>query len=103
MKTRSALGALAMSLLILGGCTMSPTRVQAPPPPPAAQPEVVPAKPGPSYVWVPGSYTWQPANKTYVWVPGHWTIPPQGFVWVPGHWETQANGTVWVDGQWRHN
>jgi WXXGXW repeat (2 copies) len=58
---------------------------------------------GPSYVWVPGSYTWQPPNRTYVWVPGHWTIPPQGLVWVPGHWETQANGTVWVDGQWRHN
>ena len=103
MKTRSMLGALAMSLLILGGCHLPPSTVQAPPPPPAAPLETVPARPSPSYVWVPGAYTWQSATRTYVWVPGHWTVPPQGYVWVPGHWETQANGTVWVDGQWRHN
>ena len=103
MKTRSMLGALAVSLLILGGCHLPPSAVQAPPPPPAAPLETVPAQPGPTYVWVPGAYTWQSATRTYVWVPGHWTVPPQGYVWVPGHWETQANGTVWVDGQWRHN
>jgi hypothetical protein len=103
LKKRSTLGALVTSLLILGGCYMPPSRVQAPPPPPAAPLEAVPAQPGPTYVWVPGAYTWQPVTRTYVWVPGHWTVPPRGYVWVPGHWETQANGTVWVDGQWRHN
>jgi hypothetical protein len=104
MKTRSILGGLLTSVLFLGGCYIPPpSKVQAPPPPPPVPVETVPAQPGPKYVWVPGSYTWQPVTRTYAWVPGHWTIPPQGYVWVPGHWETQANGTVWVDGQWRHN
>jgi WXXGXW repeat (2 copies) len=103
MMRRSILGGLAISLLVLGGCYMPPSNVQAPPPPPAAPAENVPAQPSPNYVWVPGAYTWQSATRTYVWVPGHWTVPPQGYVWVPGHWETQANGSSWVDGQWRHN
>lgn len=103
MKTRSVLGGLLAPLLLMGGCYMPSAKVQAPPPTPPAPLETVPDRPGPKYVWVPGSYTWQPATRTYVWVPGHWTIPPQGYVWVPGHWETQANGTVWVDGQWRHD
>jgi hypothetical protein len=37
-------------------------------PPPAAPLETVPAQPSPSYVWVPGAYTWQSATRTYVWV-----------------------------------
>lgn len=103
MKARSMLGGLLTSLLLLGGCYMPPSTTQGPPPPPAAPLETVPAQPSPSYVWVPGSNTWQPATRTYVWAPGHWTVPPQGYAWVPGHWETQANGSVWVDEQWRHN
>jgi hypothetical protein len=78
MKSRSILEGLVMALLFLGGCHLPPSAMQAPPPPPAAPVEAVPAQPGPSYVWVLGSYTWQPASRTYVWVPGHWTIPPQG-------------------------
>ena len=104
MKTRSMLGALPMSLLILGGCHLPPSAVQAPPPPPAAPLETVPAQPGPTPTCgCPEPTRGSPPRRTYVWVPGHWTVPPQGYVWVPGHWETQANGTVWVDGQWHHN
>ena len=104
MRIRSIVAALAAPLLVLGGCSAFPhSAAQAPPPAPAAPLETVPPQPGPSYVWVPGSYTWQPVSRTYVWVPGHWTIPPRGYAWVPGHWETQANGNVWVDGYWRQN
>jgi len=93
-----------ISLLVLGGCSTFPhSAAQAPPPAPVAPLETVPPQPGPAYVWVPGSYTWQPATRTYVWVPGHWTVPPRGYVWVPGHWETQATGNVWVDAHWRQN
>lgn len=103
MMTRAILGGLLASLLLLGGCYLPPSSVQAPPPTPAAPLETVPPQPGPAYVWVPGSYTWQPATRAYVWVPGHWTVAPRGFVWVPGHWETQATGNVWVDAHWRQN
>jgi WXXGXW repeat (2 copies) len=103
MRSRRILGALLMPLLILGGCYMGSSSVQAPPPPPPAPVETVSAQPGPTYVWIPGAYTWQQPTRTYVWVPGHWTVPPRDHAWVPGHWETQASGPVWVDGQWRHN
>jgi hypothetical protein len=103
VRMRPILGGLVMSFLLLGGCYLPSSTVQAPPPPPAAPTETLPPQPGPAYVWVPGSHVWQPATRAYVWVPGYWTIPPQGYAWVPGHWETRANGTVWIDGQWRHN
>ena len=65
MKTRSALGALAMSLLILGGCTICrPRRCRHRHRRRPHRRKVVPAQPSPSYVWVPGSYTWQQANRT---------------------------------------
>jgi hypothetical protein len=102
--TRSTLAGLMGSMLLVAGCGTYPhTAGTPPPPPPAAPTETMPPQPGPTYAWVPGAYTWQPATRTYVWVPGHWTVPPRGHVWVPGHWQTQANGNVWVDGQWRQN
>lgn len=106
MMTRSFLatvGSVLIAAAVLGGCYMPPSSVQAPPTPPPAPMETVSAQPGPSYVWVPGTYTWQPATRTYVWVPGHWTVPPRGYVWVPGHWETHSTGNQWVDGYWRPN
>ena len=79
MLSRTIVGAVLASLLILAGCSTFPhSAAQAPPPAPASPMETVPPQPGPTYVWVPGAYTWQPATRAYVWVPGHWTVPPKG-------------------------
>ncbi len=89
--------------MLLAGC-YAPTQLgpaQAPPAPPPAPAEAMPLQPNPSYVWVPGSYTWNATTRMYVWVPGHWTVPPPGQVWVPGHWETASTGQIWVEGHWR--
>lgn len=42
--------------------------VTAPPPPPIV--EVVPVRPYPAAVWVPGY--WVPRPRVWVWVRGHW-------------------------------
>jgi hypothetical protein len=86
MKTRSMLGALAVSLLILGGCHLPPSGVEAPPPPPAAPLEDGVGSARPDLCVGARSLHVASPTRTYVWVPGHWTIPPQGYVWVPGHW-----------------
>lgn len=74
--------------------------VQAPPQAPPPQVEVVPAQPGPGYVWVGGHWAWRRGG--YVWVPGYWAVPAQpGYVWAPGHWAARPGGYVWVEGHWR--
>lgn len=92
--------ALVASLLLLAGCVVAaPPVVHAPPPAPAPHVEVVPASPGPTYVWGAGHWAWRGPRRGYVWVPGHWTVPAQpGYVWVPGHWVARPGGYVWVGG-----
>ena len=68
-----------------------------PPPPPR---EVVIARPGPGYVWVPGSYRF--AGGRYVWARGYWALPPRPHaVWVPGYWQHRSGGHIWISGYWR--
>ncbi len=85
---------------------------------------VIPASPGPNFVWIgprttpggiviPGHWVYKGTPyKNKVWVPGHYnrhghwiagqwktlTRPRQGAVWVPGHWNRRG---VWVSGHWR--
>ncbi len=77
-----------------------------PPPPPRAY--VVPAQPGPEYVWVEGY--WYPRGSRYVWHNGYWTRRPyEGAYWVApyynrrqyyaGRWEG-SRGTVYHNHQW---
>jgi hypothetical protein len=67
--------------------------------PPAAQPEVVVARPGPDYLWVPGYWTWR--DSRYEWMAGHWEVPPHsGAVWVPPHWEPESGGYRFYEGYW---
>jgi hypothetical protein len=63
--------------------------------PPAPRAYVVPAQPGPDYVWVEG-YQY-PERGHYVWHNGYWTRPPyQGAYWVqPYHL-----GGQYYAGQW---
>ena len=68
--------------------------------PPAPVREVVPASPGPRYVWAPGYWVW--SGNDWQWQGGHWTIPPrERAVWVPGHWVERRGEWVWEPGQWR--
>jgi len=91
--------------LLLAGCYVVPAQppvVQAPPPAPAPPVEVVPATPGPAYVWAGGYWAWRGPRRGYVWVPGRWVVPVQpGYVWVPGYWAPGPSGYVWIEGHWR--
>jgi len=61
--------------------------------------EVVVARPGPAYVWVPGYQAWR--GGAYVFVPGHWVVPPAPYhVWVAGRWVSSPRGWYWVPGHW---
>jgi len=44
---------------------------RAPPPPRA---EVIPYRPGPGHVWVPGYWYW--TGSRYIWHAGYWSVPP---------------------------
>lgn len=103
MAHRFTRASLAGALLVLAGCVVAePVYVQTPPPAPAAQLEVVPAPPGPAYVWVPGYWAWRGPHRGYLWVPGHYTVPAgPGYVWAPGHWAPGPRGHIWIEGHWR--
>ena len=103
MANRWTRTSLAGALLVLAGCVVAePVPVAAPPSPPAPQVEVVPAHPGPGYVWAQGYWAWRGPGRGYVWVPGRYMVPAQpGYAWVPGHWAPGPGGYVWVEGHWR--
>ena len=42
------------------------------PAPPARKVEIMPTKPHPKAVWVPGHWKWKRRARRYIWVPGHW-------------------------------
>ena len=92
------------STLLLGmglamGAANAQVYVRIGPPPPARR-EMVPVRPGPRYVWVPGYY--RAEGNRYVWRSGAWVIPPgRQHRWVPGHWRNSRRGYYWVEGHWR--
>ncbi len=68
--------------------------------PPAPVVETPPVAPGPSYVWVPGTYVWN--GVAFVWVPGRWVLPPfPGAHWAPPRWVHHHHGWVFAEGHWR--
>lgn len=72
----------------------------APPPPPSPR-ELVPIRPTPDAVWIPGHHVYTGAGH-YEWVPGHWEVPPtQAAQFERPHWVRQASGFVYVPGGWR--
>ncbi|HTW72510.1 MAG TPA: hypothetical protein VME47_21705, partial [Acetobacteraceae bacterium] len=77
----------------------------APPPMPAAPPpprvEVMPARPGPRYVWEPGHWHWN--GVRYVWFGGHYVLRHPGWGhYVPGRWvwHPRWGRWDWVPAHW---
>ncbi len=58
-----------------------------------------PHRPGPSHIWVDGSWIWRSGG--YVWVDGYWLAPRPGYYWRNGYWKHHHDGYVWVAGSWR--
>ncbi|HWZ31494.1 MAG TPA: hypothetical protein VNX18_09195 [Bryobacteraceae bacterium] len=68
-------------------------RIGAPPPPRVVA--VVPARPGPEFIWVEGY--WYPVGGRYRWHEGYWTRPPYaGARWVGPH----HDGDRFFEGYW---
>ena len=100
MKAVNILVLLALVLgatLLTGGCARRTVYVRVAPPP--ARQEIIPPRPAPKAVWIPGHWKW--TGSGYKWVPGHWVLKPAGKAWVPGHWKKTGHGWVWIPGHWR--
>jgi hypothetical protein len=99
MKNTFKFALLALFLVV--GLSASPARAQvsvgitigAPPAPRVVA--VVPATPGPEFVWVEGY--WYPVGHHYKWHEGYWTRPPYaGARWVAPH----HDGHQYFAGYW---
>jgi WXXGXW repeat (2 copies) len=66
--------------------------------PPAPYEEVVPASPGPNYIWV-GGY-WGRRGGHYYWYRGHYARGNGHHRWVAGYWNHGSHGYIWVEGRW---
>ena len=97
---------ISLFLAIAAGATLA---CAAPPPPPRAVyvmrgppgevVEVIPASPGPGYVWLPGYYKWE--GGEYRWERGRWAVVPPGYhQWVRGHWRENEGRWYFVEGHW---
>src|SRR4051812_15419016 len=66
------------------------------PPAPIESGPAIPA-PGPTSVYVPGSWMWR---GRYLWRPGFWMAYRPGWIWVPAHYRWTPVGYVFIDGYW---
>src|SRR5262249_12509825 len=71
--------------------------VAAPPPP---RQEVIYARPGAGYVWIPGFWAWR--GVRHVWFTGHYELPRGVRVaWVERRWDRGGGTYVFIEGHWR--
>ena len=69
--------------------------------PQPAETEVIPAAPGPDYVWIKGRWEWDAPNRRWVWYRGAWQRPPApGAVWQSGYWSQVGASWSWVGSHW---
>ena len=71
-------------------------------PPPPLPVYLQPPCPAPSYLWVPGYWSWD--GFDYYWVSGDWVLPPTvGLLWTPGYWAWRDTIYSFNEGYWgRH-
>jgi hypothetical protein len=108
------LGLLLSTGALLGaGCTVevagpptatvvaaAPSEVYVGGPPPAPIVEVVPAMPGPAFVWINGCWVW--GGSHWRWETGRWARPPHpGARWVAHQYVYRNGRHVFVQGGWR--
>src|SRR5262245_40753986 len=83
--------------LLAGGAVFGQVSIgiQIGPPPPPRVVSVLPARPGPGFIWVEGY--WYPVGHKYKWHDGYWTRPPYGGArWIgPRH-----DGQRFYEGYW---
>jgi hypothetical protein len=113
-EMKNLLRAVLLSSMLLFGAHHAAAQVAigiqiGPPPPPRHY--VVPASPGPDYLWIDGY--WYPVNGHYRWHKGYWSRPPYaGAHWVGprheggryfnGYWEGE-HGRFEHDHHWDHD
>ena len=68
--------------------------------PPEPIVDVVPVRPGPTHVWVRGSWEWQAKAGRYAWQQGRWTPRRSGYVYVTPTYRYTPRGYVHVAGYW---
>ena len=88
---------LLTMLLLTGGALFGQVSIgiRIGPPPPPRVVRVLPARPGPDFIWVDGY--WYPAGNHYKWHDGYWTRAPYaGARWVVPH----HDGERFFDGYW---
>ena len=87
--------------LALQGCARDPGArvVYATSAPPPELVEVEGGPPGPSYLWLRGTWSWN--GVEYIWIPGHWQSRPHPrAMWSAGIWTPTRRGWVWTEGHW---
>lgn len=101
---KNLIRSILLLALLLVGVRASEAQVSvgivigAPPPPRVV---VVPARPGPAFVWVEGY--WYPVGGHYRWHGGYWTQPPYvGARWVPPHHDGERFYAGYWDGERGH-
>jgi hypothetical protein len=96
---RSFMRATLVAVMLLAGVSVCAAQVSVgirigPPPAPRVV-RVLPARPGPDFLWIEGY--WYPVGNHYKWHDGYWTRPPyEGAHWVaPRH-----DGQQFFEGHW---
>jgi len=90
---------MLLAVVLLAGASASQAQISlgiriGPPPSPRVV-RVMPASPGPDFVWI-GGY-WYPNGHHYKWHEGYWTRPPYG----GAHWvEPRHDGQQYFAGYW---
>ena len=95
MKTK-----LLALMLFAGGCVFGQVEIgiRIGPPPPPRVVRVLPARPGPDFIWVEGY--WYPVGGHYKWHGGYWSRPPYaGARWVVPHHDGERFYAGYWDGE----
>ncbi len=68
--------------------------------PPKPKVEIIPPRPTPIAVWIPGYWYYDPITERFIWISGYWNRHPLGTIWVPGYWSYSDGVYIWISGHW---
>lgn len=84
-------------VILISGCRSVAIEQPAQP-----QPTIIPASPGPAYIWIGDSWAWDNRSRVYVYQQGRWAQPKKSrAVWVNGHWRKVRGGWKYAKGYWK--